>query len=194
MRTAPWLPWNSHRAWLPFTVGMVGRTAGRNWAGGKRNQAVWNTNSNVELTLTPGSVRLRPPLLSPLEQHEASTGAGLWAVPLLGFAAYKTAFQGSCSVRCVKWTLRGTKPYRTELPCSGNTLATSPGGPSVRVQEGDGAKAMHTLRTMSLMMGWGTDSPAVPLSFPSHLGEAEGHLLSVTPDGQPHCCLRPVDN
>lgn len=35
MRTAPWLPWNSHRAWLPFTVGMLGRTAGRNWAGGK---------------------------------------------------------------------------------------------------------------------------------------------------------------
>ena len=132
------------------------------------------------------------PLL--LEQHEVSAWGRIGAGPLLGFAACKTARQGSCSVCCVKRTRRVTKAYRTELPCSGNILATSLGGPSVRVQEAEGARAMYPHRTMSLMMGWGTDSPAVQLRVASHLGEAEGHFLSVTPDEQPHCCLRPVDN
>ena len=195
LRTAPWLPGNSHQAWLPFTVGMVWRTAGRYWAGVKRNQAVGNTNNEVGLTLPPGSVSWRPPL--PVASRTA------WSErlgrdrggPLLGFAACKTARQGSCSVCCVKRTRRVTKAYRTELPCSGNILATSLGGPSVRVQEAEGARAMYPhRRTMSLMMGWGTDSPAVQLRVASHLGEAEGHFLSVTPDEQPHCCLRPVDN
>lgn len=45
---------------LRFAEGTVQRTAERNRPGG--NKAVWNTNNNAGLTLTPGSVRLRTPL------------------------------------------------------------------------------------------------------------------------------------
>lgn len=94
----------------------------------------------------------------PLEQHEASTEAGLEAVTLLGFAAYKTAFK----VPVVSAVLSGHKGtgLQNRAPVFRNTTVHKSRG-TLSQGPGRGWGQGYVHRTMSLMMGWGTDSPAV---------------------------------
>lgn len=125
----------------------------------ERETRLWETLTKRNLPCALVRCVWATPACCLQKSPETSSRSESEAVFLLGFmvadgvASWATS-HSSWSVLCGKWTLGGTKACRTELPRSGNKLATSCRSPSSRIPKADGARAVHTgRRTMNLITG-----------------------------------------